>query len=135
MPESSKYHHSTHREAILAFVRDRAAHLSAEEIYAAMRPRFPRLSMGTVYRNLHILVAQQRLRVLHFGHGGDRYDARTDPHYHLVCRQCGDMFDIDLRLDDIETAARVRARDFTIESHSVEFHGLCATCRTYACNS
>ena len=125
----TRYHHSSHRMAILAFIRDRRAHLSAEEIYAGMRPLQPRLSMGTVYRNLHILVNQSQLRVLHFGSGGDRYDARLEPHYHLVCRRCGDIFDVDLPiLPKLATYVADRTDGFVIESHSVEYHGLCRAC-------
>jgi len=127
-----RYHRSTHREAILDFVRDRRAHLSAEEIYAGLRPNHPRLSMGTVYRNLHILVEQQRLHALHFSNGGDRYDARLEPHYHLACRRCGDVVDVDMPvLDQLDTFVRDHRGSFRIESHTVLFHGLCLACTQF----
>ena len=44
--------------AILELVRRLKTHPTAEEIYAQLRPTNPRLSLGTVYRNLHILAQQ-----------------------------------------------------------------------------
>lgn len=130
MPQSLRYHRSPQREAILEHVVARKSHLSAEEIYAALRPRHPRLSMGTVYRNLHILVTQGRLRALHFGSGQDLYDGRLDPHYHVLCRGCGELYDLDMpAVQGIDECARAFANDFSVESHTLVFHGLCRTCR------
>ena len=133
MPQGPNYHRTPQREAILNHVVSRRSHLSAEEIYAALRRRHPRLSMGTVYRNLHILVAQGKLRVLRFGSGQDLYDARMEPHYHLLCRSCGDLRDLTLApLTELDSLARDQATDFSVEGHMLAFHGLCRNCSTQA---
>jgi Fur family peroxide stress response transcriptional regulator len=125
-----RYHRSPQREAILDHIRTRQDHLSAEEVYAGLRPCFPRLSMGTVYRNLHILVEQDRLRVIHFGSGQDRYDARLDLHYHLVCRRCGDITDLEMpAAPGLDVQVRSHSNGFKVEHHAVSFYGLCKTCQ------
>ena len=130
MPKVIRYHRSPQREAILELVISRRSHHSAEEIYAALRPRHPRLSMGTVYRNLHILVAQGRLQVLHFGSGQDLYDARLDVHGHLLCRGCGGLWDLELpALEEIHKLGREQARGFTVECCALVFRGFCDNCR------
>lgn len=128
-----RYHRTPQREAILDHVTSRCGHLSAEEIHAALRRRHPRLSTSSVYRNLHVLVAQGKLRVLRFGSGQDLYDARTEPHYHLLCRSCGELR--DLELPDVSKAvsnAEERVEDFLVEGHTLVFHGLCNACRKSA---
>jgi len=125
-----RYHRSPQREAILDFIRTRKDHLSAEEVYAGLRPCFPRLSMGTVYRNLHILVDQDRLRVIHFGSGQDRYDARLDLHYHLVCRRCGEIRDARIpAASGLDVQVRSNSDGFEVEHHAISFYGLCRTCQ------
>ena len=131
MPTGQSYHRSPQREAIYEYVVSRKSHLSAEEIHAALRPRHPKLSMGTVYRNLHILVAQGRLVALHFGSGQDLYDARLGLHSHVLCRGCGDLMDVEIptELPDLERFFRDRIADFTVEGYSLVFSGLCKHCR------
>jgi Fe2+ or Zn2+ uptake regulation protein len=133
MLESPRYHRTPQREAILGHVSHRRAHLSAEEIHAALRRRHPRLSMSSVYRNLHILVAQGKLQVLRFGSGQDLYDARTDVHYHLLCRSCGELRDLEVpALAGVDAEIQSQVSDFQVEGHTLVFHGLCQTCQTRA---
>ena len=128
-----RYHRTPQREAILDYVTKSCEHLSAEEIHAALRRRHPRLSTSSVYRNLHVLVAQGKLRVLRFGSGQDLYDARTDPHYHLLCRACGELRDLVLpEVSSVVSKAEEKVNDFVVEGHTLVFHGLCKACKAGA---
>jgi Fur family peroxide stress response transcriptional regulator len=124
-----RYHRSSQREAILGLVRQTKSHPTAEAIYAKLKHRFPRLSLGTVYRNLHILVQQGMIREVRFGSGRDRYDGHLEPHYHFVCRRCEELIDLDMPIRDDLEAAAARMGRFKIEEHSIVFQGLCASCR------
>ena len=44
---------SHQRERIYQAVRDSGEHPTAEMVYQTLKPEMPRLSLGTVYRNLH----------------------------------------------------------------------------------
>ena len=124
-----RYHRSEQREAIHELVRESRSHPTAEEIFARLKHQYPRLSIGTVYRNLHILAAQGELLELQFGTGSDRFDGRLEPHYHLVCRRCGDIVDVEMDVHpELVAEARASARDFQVESHTVAFYGLCRNC-------
>lgn len=124
-----RYHRSAQREAILKLVQGSKSHLTAEEVFARLKQEHPRLAVGTVYRNLHVLAAQGAIRELHIGTRSDIYDGRVDMHYHLVCRSCGDISDLDGPVKmDLETEAARRSGSFKVESHSVEFYGLCGWC-------
>jgi len=54
------------RQAILDAIETHGGHLTAEEVYKIVKRRHPRLSLGTVYRNLRILVGQGVVRELDF---------------------------------------------------------------------
>ena len=47
---------SRKREAMLAALRATTEHPTAEMLYNTLKPEYPELSLGTVYRNLDLLV-------------------------------------------------------------------------------
>jgi Fe2+ or Zn2+ uptake regulation protein len=119
------------RQAIFEAIEHHGGHLTADEIYKLVRRRFPRLSLGTVYRNLRVLVAQGSLRELDFGMAVTYFETVKDAHYHLICRVCGMIADaeapIESRLNTMVEKARMTA-GFKIEEHRLDFIGVCAAC-------
>jgi Fur family peroxide stress response transcriptional regulator len=124
-----RYKRSRQRERILELLQSTGRHPTADWVYERLKEEFPNLSMGTVYRNLNILVAQGLLRKIDFGSTFDRFDANTRPHYHFVCERCGSIIDLDLRVDP-ELNERVRrTTPFEVRRHRIEFYGICERCR------
>ena len=72
------------------------AHPSASVVYAQVRRRLPRVSLGTVYRNLRRLAAeglvQERAEPT-----GLRFDGNIAPHDHFTCVACGRVLDVPRR--------------------------------------
>ena len=81
--------YSRQRESIKACLMSRKDHPTADALYTSIREQFPNISLGTVYRNLNLLVELGEIRKLSCGDGTDHFDYDTSPHYHYVCRQCG----------------------------------------------
>lgn len=75
--------YSRQREAIKASLMNRCDHPTADALYASIREEFPNISLGTVYRNLNLLVETGEIRKLSCGSGADHYDGDVSPHYHL----------------------------------------------------
>ena len=88
--------YSRQRESIKANLMSRRDHPTADALYASIREEFPNISLGTVYRNLNLLVETGEILKLTCGNGPDHYDGNATPHYHFVCRECGQIYDIDL---------------------------------------
>lgn len=102
-------------------------HPSAEEIYRRLKPRFPALSLATVYKTLQALQGLGLISLVNQPHAEARYDAITELHHHAICEACGKIEDLfDARLDELPVPPA--ARGFKISGHSVHFRGLCATC-------
>jgi len=116
------------RRLILDVVRATDAHPSAAMVHRAVQKRLPRVSLGTVYRNLRRLAAEGFLAE-RAGVDGLRFDGNVARHDHFTCLTCGRVFDVPPA-----RAAGSRKRvevgtGFEVHDHRVEFYGACAACR------
>ena len=71
-------------------------HPTANEIYERVRRRIPRISLGTVYRNLEMLSESGLIRKLETAGTRKRFDGTVSNHYHVRCIKCGRMDDLNL---------------------------------------
>lgn len=120
------------RQAVLEVIERQGGHLTADEIHVLVRKQFPRVSLGTVYRNLRVLIAQGSVRELDFGVPFSHFEAAGDRHDHLICRVCGSITDIDIRAEQqLKTILQHTrtARGFLIEDHRLDFFGICPACQ------
>jgi len=103
-------------------------HPPADEIYKRVRRRLPRISLGTVYRNLDLLAEHGMIGKLEFAGSQRRFDGKTDNHYHVRCTVCGRVEDAPLDpMTGLEDGLR-DATDYEITGHRLEFIGLCPQC-------
>lgn len=102
-------------------------HPTAEQILVRVRKHLPRISLGTVYRNLEKLRAQGQLRVVNVGPGVTRYDALMAAHDHFVCEACGAVIDLDPLPEGGDTD-QLSADGFLVRERRVVVHGLCRAC-------
>src|SRR5262245_738955 len=121
------------RHAVLEVVRGIKAHPTAEEVHRLVTRRAPRVSLGTVYRNLRQLVDAGLLGELPGPPA--RYDATIRAHHHFTCLHCGRITDVEAPVAEPHSRAlsrRVAARaGLTITHHRIEFFGHCQECRTH----
>ncbi len=121
--------YSKQREAIRMYLLSTKSHPTAEAVYKNIKNEHPRISLGTVYRNLNLLVEQGEALRLDCGDGVDHFDGDTRPHYHFACRGCGCVMDLDM--DPIDHIDQIAGAGFDgeIQGHRVLFYGLCPDCR------
>ena len=117
---------SRQRETIYQAVLASRAHPTAEMIHEQLRGELPQLSLGTVYRNLRLLVEEGRLQEL--GGPTARFDGVTAPHTHLRCRCCGRVMDLEGMPYDPALDRQAETAGAVVESHSLVFTGLCPAC-------
>ena len=87
------------RNVILEELRKVDTHPSADEVYDMVRRRLPRISLGTVYRNLEILSQNGRIQKLEIGGTQKRFDGNPANHYHLRCIHCDRLADAPAGID------------------------------------
>ena len=93
------YRFSAQREAVLNRVMNTNSHPTADWIFDEVRKEFPRISLGTVYRNLNQLVTAGQIREVR-DENLTRYDGNIKPHEHIKCLQCGELFDVNVLPED-----------------------------------
>ena len=121
--------YSRQRESIKTCLMNRTDHPTADALYLSIREEFPNISLGTVYRNLGVLMEEGL--VISVGHvnGQERYDATVESHPHFVCRQCHSVLDLELpdtvggMLDEIGSRFKCSP-----EGYSLTIKGLCPDC-------
>ncbi|OGB90487.1 transcriptional repressor [candidate division WOR-1 bacterium RIFCSPHIGHO2_01_FULL_53_15] len=120
--------HSRQREELLKVLRGTKSHPTAGWVFARLKNKFPRLSLGTVYRNLNLLRDEGKVQELAFGSTFDRFDGNPLPHYHFICEKCGRVFDINLPVENTLNKKAEKAAGFKVDRHRVEFFGRCRNC-------
>jgi Fur family peroxide stress response transcriptional regulator len=119
---------SRQRDRIFELLRATKSHPTAEWVYARIRRELPRISLGTVYRNLGQLVERGLVRRIAFGASVDRYEANVLSHHHFVCDRCGSVTDLDIPVDDSLTRRLGQAAGVRAERHEIRLYGLCEAC-------
>ena len=121
--------YSRQRELILETLKSFKTHPTAEQLYLQVKQEMPQISLGTVYRNLNILVEKGKIRkVDSLESSSVRYDARSDEHSHLVCTKCGTVKDLDLSYFYSVDKLLKEKFDFTVTEHNIVLKGLCSDC-------
>lgn len=117
------------RLVLLEELRKVRTHPSADAIHRLVRKRLPRVSFGTVYRNLGVLKKIGLIQELKYGKDFSRYDGNPARHYHVTCERCGQVEDLPLPLLARMDRAAAAASGYTITGHRLEFLGVCRRCR------
>lgn len=115
------------RRLVLDVVRASQLHPSAYVVYRRVRQKLPHVSLGTVYRNLGLLVAEGFLRE-RVDASGTRFDPNTAPHDHFTCVRCRRTYDVAPN-PGIRVRAPVVSTGFQVFEHRIEFYGYCRACR------
>lgn len=113
--------------AVLEAVQAACTHLSADQVWARVRERMPRISRGTVYRNLQKLVRRGALAAVRLSGRVVRYDASVEPHDHFVCQECGIIQDLP-GVEGGGDVPELRKRGHVVFQRLVAWYGLCAAC-------
>ena len=118
------------RKTVFDLVMSRHDHFRADDLAAELARGPGRVSRGTIYRTLALMVEAGFVRAVrdsdtHF-HYEHVYGHRR--HEHMVCKQCG-LF-IEFLAPEISDAIehRCRQQGFIEHNHRVTIFGVCKTC-------
>ncbi|MEX5303213.1 Fur family transcriptional regulator [Kocuria sabuli] len=119
------------RTALIGLLERTPEFRSAQQIHAMLQQEEQAVSQATVYRTLSAMAAAGEVDVLSTPGGEARYRQcrQTEHHHHLVCRTCGHAVEVSESLVERWAAQAARQHGFTSPSHSIELHGICASCQ------
>lgn len=120
---------SKQREIILNEVMNSHLHPTADNIYTNLKKDNPELSLGTVYRNLSQLTKYGIISKLSITGQSDRFDRNINPHAHLICEKCNNIFDVesDSICEFINNLSH--EQNLTILDYNLVLNGICKNCK------
>jgi len=121
--------HSQQRQVILEELRAVNSHPTAVELHELVRRRLPKVSLGTVYRNLDLLGKMGLIEKLEHASGEARFDANITAHDHLRCVRCGRIDDVMSPPLAITPPDDHHLYGYEVIGHRLEFIGICPRCR------
>lgn len=108
-------------------------HPTASEIYEHIRKSYPNISLGTVYRNLGLMAESGEILRITFGDAPDRFDINIQDHFHVMCRECGQVLDAESdKLSELLMKIDELLEEYTgvyIENRTMYFQGICSNCQ------
>ena len=112
------------KDLILKIVENSCFHPNAYEIYETARCELPNISLGTVYRNLNLLVEKGMIKQIKMPNHIDRYDKINPFHAHFLCYNCNKV--LDLSFKDI-SYQREELKGKVLD-YEISFKGICQEC-------
>ena len=117
------------RRDIIEYLAMRADHPSARQVFMAVKNGDSQMSLATVYNTLATLVDLGFLKEIEFEAEDNRYDTNVSPHINLVCSACGAITDLN-RKPPVSVDEIRRMLGFETTGIRLEYHGICASCRS-----
>ena len=116
------------REVLIQELKKLRSHPTADDLYTRVQRRLPRISLGTIYRNLEVLCRFGLIQKIELAGKKKRFDGNLDEHCHIRCVRCGRVDDVPVK-PDASIARRIRRKlKYRITGHRLEFMGVCPAC-------
>jgi Fur family ferric uptake transcriptional regulator len=105
-------------------------HLSANQVYEAIKPHLPALSPSTVYRALERLGKLGKISVSDMGTGAAVYELVDccGTHHHIVCKNCGQVTILPVDLVESFFLQIKNMKGYQVTTNHLVLFGLCQDC-------
>lgn len=117
------------RQIILEELRKVSSHPTADEVFLMVRKRLPKISLGTVYRTLEILVENGVIQCLEMGGSQRHYDGNSMWHCHVRCTICNKVADLPMAKELPIMEYAPADSEYEITGYKLEFVGICPACK------
>ena len=127
--------YSKQRNLVLQILRENPVHPTAEWIFEKAKEEMPGIGVATVYRNLNALVEAGEIKRISGIDGVDRFDGNHLPHYHMKCRACGCLLDLEPESEEaLQRMEMVIRETFPTEAVDINLNtmllkGVCGQCK------
>ncbi len=118
------------RRVVIQAIASNQEHLTPTAIYEKVHQHQPNIGLVTIYRTLEILAKLKLICELHAGDSCRSYTiSAPGHHHHLICSNCDKVVNLPSR--ELEEAQQSLSKQtgFRIDSHLLEFSGLCQVCQ------
>lgn len=70
-------------------------HPNIDELYEQIKAKNPTISLATVYKNLNTMIEEGIVIEIAVANKKTRYDIYEYEHIHLICKNCGHIYDLN----------------------------------------
>jgi len=123
------YKVTAQRLAICDFILSRKDHPIADQIYQNLKKLYPMISLGTIYKTLHLLKELGLIQELGFNEGSIRYDSDMELHINMICSECGKI--LDYKCDNVKEMWNVIISDIGVKpkGQRIDIYYECEDCK------
>ncbi len=120
---------STQRNLVYDIIQASCDHPTADMVYLRAKEVLPKISLGTVYRNLNELVELGKVLRISVPGDSDRFDKTIFKHTHFFCEKCKSIIDIDeIKIDDVVTKIE-KEKKLKVFTNQISLYGICSKCQ------
>lgn len=119
---------SKQRTIIRQYLHGRTDHPTAEKLYSEIKEEYPKMSLGTIYRNLVYLKDIGEIQAINVGDGTTHFDPNPVPHIHYYCTKCNEVSDVHIETYNEIVKELSKNVQGTIGSCSINLTGICKNC-------
>ena len=118
------------RKALISFLIDANAPRAIPEIQTSFQQAGIIFHKTTLYRELEFLIGEGIVKEVMVSGEKRYYELVGDHHHHTICLNCGDIRDVVFHENLLKIEQSLaRENGFYVLEHSLEFFGLCHTCK------
>ncbi len=103
-------------------------HMSVDELYAAIKKKFPSISLATVYKNINAMLDKDFILEVKIPNQKSKYELAKSSHSHVMCERCGKVEDITLDLHSL-TQEAANLTHYKIKHDALILSGICPNCK------
>jgi Fur family peroxide stress response transcriptional regulator len=123
------YKVTTQRFAIYKYLTSRDDHPTTDQIYKALKKEHPTISLGTIYKTLHLLKQLGLIQELGFNEGSIRYDPNMELHINMVCTNCGHIDDYESKTFNSQWKELISQLDIKLKGQRIDLYYECDKCK------
>ncbi|MBE5807808.1 MAG: transcriptional repressor [Clostridiales bacterium] len=122
------------KRELMAFLENHdMKNFSLDEIVFSLQGAGAQIGRTTVYRTLEALAEAGSVRKYQNAQGITQYQhvadaSRCESHFHLLCKQCGQLYHVDCDFTDTLAKHILAHHGFRLDSSQTMLVGVCAKC-------
>ena len=106
---------------------DTFGHINVDKLYEEVKSKFNSISLATIYKNINSMINNTLLLEVKIPNEKSVYEMVKDQHSHLVCKDCGEVIDIQVDTTRIVDSISQDYK-FSIDKSDLVFSGSCESC-------
>ena len=131
MPDGKFKRNTRQRQVIFEELCKLTSHPTAVGLYELVRLRLPKISLGTVYRNLELMDRMGIVQKLEFSGGESRFDGNPQRHDHIRCVRCDRVDDLHAASLELSGIKHDDCKGYQVLGHRLALLRLCPQCNNH----